>query len=67
LAITTLSPAQPFSKKIPTISIFVCGACVKCEKIEGRYFVASGRKEEREAQTIVVPTSIADQLREEIV
>jgi hypothetical protein len=40
---------------------------VKCEKIEGRYFVASGRKEEREAQTIVAPSSIADQLREEIV
>jgi hypothetical protein len=67
LAITTLSPAPPFSNLIPAISIFVGGACVKCEKIEGRYFVAGGRKEEREAQTVVAPTSITDQLREEIV
>lgn len=37
---------------------------VKWEKKFGNILLASGRSEEREAQSIAVPTSAVDQLRE---
>jgi hypothetical protein len=37
---------------------------LKCEKTLGRKRVASGRREDNEAQTIAVPTSVTDQFRE---
>lgn len=40
--------------------------CVKCVNADGKYRVARGRREERLAQTIAVPTSIMDQFREPI-
>ena len=39
---------------------------MKCVNADGKYRVARGRREERLAQTIAVPTSIMDQFREPI-